>query len=135
MSNPFVGLLVSGAAIELDRYQKGIDSDEGEIQHLGKILYEATVDEEGNLKSPGFASEIALYHTLAPEREKAQEYWSGKKTSDLVLQTHLASRELKNYKDLSNERLDGLIDFCSRLSLEVSRHLARNFSGRRGLAA
>lgn len=53
-------------------------------------------------------------------RQKAMEYWKGKDISEVLLQINLAAKDLRDFKVLSKERQETLIDFCVNLSSEIS---------------
>jgi len=124
-------LLISEAAIDMDNIMKGISDEDKTIAHLSSLLYGLTQGEKPG--ALGLDNTVLAYAISG--REKFEEYWKGKNTSEVLLQVNLAARELKDFKSLSREQQKSLLDFCCNLSTEVGRNYQEYYARTSKLAA
>lgn len=125
---PTLAVYTAGAIEQhLNKYSisKEIHEDNQEaVERLSTKLQEAT-EEPLDLKLFCVISDM-----LWPMQEDKRE----KRKDDIILQTHLFAKELKNYQSLSRERQEELKDYCLELfdkilAYENSLHYYRTYHG------
>lgn len=55
-------------------------------------------------------------------RQEFDNYWKGKKIYDVLVQTNLAAKDLRDFKELSESDQRNLVGFCLNLSREFIIH-------------
>jgi len=97
--------LASEVAIDLSNHSQGRDTNTGAIEKLSKMLYELSRQEYIDM-----ATESLLAESIGRENFKSVH------PTELPYQVNLIARELENYLQLSNERLETLANSCVDLS-------------------
>ena len=124
--------LIAHALLEIEEYRNHkSESGEGAVEHLAYLLNEITQTEKFETiysKYAGAAS--VLFEAIPPEGMKPTEFWQKYKESrglpiddqyprlhisEVILQTNLVAKELRDFKSLPDERLKVLKEFCARL--------------------
>jgi len=119
---PFLAVQVS---IGLDNnYRLGRRDYEEEILRLSEILYNTSISDSIDPSTMCVLGEAIGLENLASR--------SG---GEIYLQLNLASKELRNYKEISKERFENLRDFCIQLSRRTAGFQSNNYGHRRNLAA
>jgi len=112
-------LLATEAAIDIDICSNGRQCEEESVKHLSHLLNELTQGEEPQIKLPDNC--VVLGYVISG-REHFEEYWSGKHIDEVVLQTNLIAKDLRDFKSLPKSRQKTLSNFCLNLSKEIERH-------------
>lgn len=129
--NPDLAFLFAASAVYLDLATKRkIDKDSADsIDYLACLLDEITQREDPEaLRS---ANSYVLAHAIFGDEngdfgdengDFAREYFKKKSShvKEILLQTNLVAKELRNFKSRSSERLETLSDFCMHMSQEIS---------------
>jgi|GEM_PF-3454905 len=125
--NPELSFLASVAAIEIDLYKSDMDEPAESVKYLSQLLNGITQG-ENPLVIHDLEIYSILFHAIPPEREKYEEYWqeySKRKSShvnEILLQTNLVAKDLRDFRSLSDEKLKTLEKFCVNLSQELMLH-------------
>ncbi len=120
-------LLASETAIDIDNYIGGRSQENKSVLYLSKLLEDATQGENPEAKFPDNC--LVLGYSISG-REKFNEYWKGKNIDEMVLQIKLISKDLEDFKNLSMTQQKDLMNFCVRLSKEVSYHRDEYYSNK-----
>ncbi|MFH1212048.1 MAG: hypothetical protein V1659_03925 [Candidatus Woesearchaeota archaeon] len=128
----FLAVLTSEVALDIDNSIKGKEHawENDAVQHLSRLLDEATQGERPLAKRPDIC--CILGDSISGREEG---YWNKKTTGEVVLQTNLASKELRRFRELSVAQQEELRNFCVRLSQELVYNHSYFYSGSRRLAA
>ena len=111
-----LAILSSQAAIDIDNHMLGRGKEDEEVQYLSKLLNDAT---QGDNPST-LLSDINMVLAYAISgRENFKAYWGGKDVGEVVLQTSLAAKDLRDLKALPITKQEALRDYCVRLSTEA----------------
>ena len=103
--------LVSTVAIYLDSAIRERCDDDSSILHLSKLLEDLTKENSYVPIDVG-----ALFLFAIPGRENAEKYWKGREKKEYIVEeVKQIAGNLKNYKNLSKEKIEKLTDFCNRL--------------------
>jgi hypothetical protein len=115
VKNISLSMLASEAALDISNLISGRSAEDESIQYLARILKETTKGEFPQALSP--ENNLVLGYSISG-RKNAQEFWEGRRTEDVLLQTWLAAKNLKEIKSLPTNLQEELSDFCSNLSTE-----------------
>ncbi len=116
--------LVSEAALDLCNYRLNKGENDESVKNLFQLLDEITQGEEPEVISNGEIYNV-LFHAIPPEREKYKEYWEeysktrSRQVNEILFQTNLVAKDLRDFKSLSNEKLKTLENFCINLANEL----------------
>ena len=111
--------LVSEAAIDIDNHMRGINSDGESVKYLSQLLENIIRGKNPIALLPDNC--VVLGYAISG-REKFEEYWKGKSIDEVVLQTNLAAKDLRDFKNLPIERQKNLVDFLINLNRESMNH-------------
>jgi len=123
--NHELSFLAAVAAIEIDLYQSNRGEHAKSVKHLSRLINEITQGENPRvIDNPEIYS--VLFHAIPSEREKYEEYWQeyskrkSRHVNEILLQTNLVAKDLRDFKILSKEKQEELGTFCVNLSRELS---------------
>ena len=122
VKNTDLPVLASETAVYLENYLHNLSYEDKAIQYLSRLLDDAT-----HGKTP-LAMEISNNYVLGNAISKT---YPDKIETDkeIVLKIRQISKELKNFKKISQTQQKNLVDFCINLSREL-RDYQRQFSFR-----
>ena len=107
------------AAKEIAKYIVGKEYDEEPINHLSKLLDEATFGEDPLAKIP--ENNLVLRKAMIGDRMFS--YFFGRRNiEEIVLQTNLVAKELKNIKKINYENKISLYNFCLNLGKGIAHY-------------
>lgn len=116
MNQSYLAFLAAEAAVDLDNYRQGKSQEDESIKHLSKLLNKITQEEDPEVKR--LDNPIILSYAISG-REDFQEYWKDKSADEVLLQTNLVAKDLRDFRNLSKTHQEELTDFCVRLSREA----------------
>lgn len=131
LRNSELAFLAATTAVDIDNYMLGRSQERESARYLSQLLNETTQGESPRASLPDIGTVLSL---AVSGRKDYGEYWKGKNLGEVVLETNLASKDLRDLKDLPRARQEVLRDFCVRLSKEVMHHHHQYYSKRRLVA-
>ncbi|MBI2003842.1 hypothetical protein HYS72_00040 [Candidatus Pacearchaeota archaeon] len=132
LRNSSLACLASEAAIDIDNYIRKRNPECESVKYLSQLLDEITKGNNPRVKLPD--NSVILGYAISG-REKFKEYWQGKHLDDVMIQTKLVAKDLRDFESLPKIRQEELSDFCVRLSKETADHYNQYYSGASRLAA
>jgi|SRR3989344_2895851 len=125
LRNSSLAFLAAEAAMDMDNHIQNRSQECESIKHLSYLLNEITQGENPRVKLPDNC--VVLGYAISG-RERFDDYWKGKTTDEVLLQTNLLAKDLRDLESLSKHRQEELGDFCVRLSKEVGYNHSQYYS-------
>jgi len=132
LRNSDLSFLASEAALDIDNYIQGRSQEDSSINYLSGLLDSITQGEKPKVTLPD--NDVVLAYAISG-RERFEEMWQGRPLDEIVLQTNLVAKDLREFKKLPEDRQKSLRDFCINLSKEIAFHYTQYYSGSSRLAA
>lgn len=132
LRNHTLAFLAAEAAIDIDNYTQGRSKETESVKYLSQLLNEVTQGENPRAKLPD--NRFVLGYSISG-RERFEEYWKGRHSDEVVLQTNLVAKELKDFETLPKHKQEELGDFCVGLSKEVAYNHSQYYSRNSRLVA
>jgi len=108
--------LASGAAVDISNFRLAGKEHDAPVKYLSRLLNDLTQGENPRGELLDIGSVLAY---AVSGREEFTEYWKGKNPSEILVQLSLVSKDLRDFKSLSEERQETLENFCVNLSREL----------------
>jgi len=120
--NPELSFLASEVAVDICNYRLCRRNDDASVKYLSLLLNKLTQGDEPRIKKDIEVSVILFY--AIPGRKNFERYWKerGSHVDEVLLQTNLVAKDLRDLKSLSDEKLKTLENFCINLSKELMSH-------------
>jgi len=109
-------ILASEAAMDIDNYMNGLSQEDESVRFLAHSLENMTKGDYPPALSLGNRSVLAY---AISGREKFEEYWKGKPPDEVVLQIQMVAKDLGDFKSLTEEKQNSLVNFCLNLTREA----------------
>lgn len=116
--------LTAEASIDIENYIYCRNQETESVKYLSKLLDEITQGEKPLVMLPDNC--VVLSYAISG-REKFKKYWEGKCVDEVLLQTNLISKDLRDFENLPKPKQEELSDFCVRLSKEISYYQSEYF--------
>ncbi len=120
--NPELYLLALEAAIEIGNYMNSKNSSGKYARHLSELINDLTQGDIPPIKRDFSLSNILAYSISG--REDFRRFWArkGNYLDNVLLQTNLVAKDLRDFRNLSKEKLRFLEEFCLNLSDELQNY-------------
>ena len=116
VNEAFLPFLAIDSALYINSCLNGIHEQDGAVYHLSAILRDF-VDKRDSCKS--FKENSLVLRNAIYGRKNSKELENLVKDEEVLLQTCLLSKELKDFNILSEEKQRNLYDFCIKLGSEA----------------
>ena len=132
LRNGSLAMLASETAVDIDNYISGRDTGDEPAKYLSKLLDNATQGKESIALFPD--NSVVLAYAIS-SRKNFEKYWEGKNLDDVLLQTSLVSKDLRDFKNIRKSQQEALVKFCVNLGTEVAYHQSEYYSNKHRLVA